>query len=93
MLVRHGLSESVPVEFEKMLDEFDASVRLGTEGRMTHTAATRELDALTTEAGRLERDGCAEPDPVPERSAGAGAVGQRADGAGDSAGVSGSGAG
>jgi hypothetical protein len=55
VLVKNGLSESVLVEFGKMLDEFDAAVRLGTEGRMTHTAATRELDALTTEAGRLVR--------------------------------------
>jgi hypothetical protein len=55
VLVKHGLSESVLVEFGKMLDEFDAVVRLGTDGRMTHTAATRELDALTREAGRLVR--------------------------------------
>jgi hypothetical protein len=55
VLVKHGLSESVLVEFGKMLDEFDAAVRLGTEGRMTHTAATRELEALTREAGRLVR--------------------------------------
>ena len=54
-LVRHGLSESVLVEFGRMVDEFDAAIRLGTEGRMTHTAATRELETLTTEAGRLVR--------------------------------------
>jgi hypothetical protein len=55
MLVKHGLSESVLVEFGKMLDEFDAAVLLGAEGRMTHTAATREQEALTREAGRLVR--------------------------------------
>ena len=55
VLVKYGLSESVLVEFGKMLDEFDAAVRLGAEGRMTHTAATRELEALTREAGRLVR--------------------------------------
>jgi hypothetical protein len=55
VLVKHGLSESVLVEFGKMLDEFDAAVRLGTEGRTTHTAATRELEALTKEAGRRVR--------------------------------------
>lgn len=55
VLVKHGLSESVLVEFGKMLDEFDSVVRLGTDGRMTHTAATRELEALTREAGRLVR--------------------------------------
>jgi hypothetical protein len=55
VLVKHGLSESVLVEFEWMLDQFDAAVRLGAEGRMRHTAATRELVALTKEAGRLVR--------------------------------------
>ena len=55
VLVKHGLSESVLVEFERMLDQFDAAMRLGAEGRMRHTAATRELEALTREAGRLVR--------------------------------------
>jgi hypothetical protein len=55
VLVKHGLSESVLVEFERMLDQFDAAMRLGAEGRMRHTAATRELVALTKEAGRLVR--------------------------------------
>ena len=55
VLVKHGLSESVLVEFERMLDQFDAAMRLGTEGRMRHTAATRELEALTKEVGRLVR--------------------------------------
>ena len=55
VLVKHGLSESVLVELERMLDQFDAAVRLGAEGRVRHTAATRELVALTKEAGRLVR--------------------------------------
>ena len=55
VLVKHGLSESVLVEFERMLDQFDAAMRLGAEGRMRHTAATRELETLTKEAGRLVR--------------------------------------
>jgi hypothetical protein len=55
VLVKHGLSESVLVEFEKLLGQFDSAVRLGAEGRITHTAATRELEALTKEAGRLVR--------------------------------------
>ncbi len=55
VLVKHGLSESVLVEFERLLDQFDAAVRLGAEGRMRHTAATRELVVLTKEAGRLVR--------------------------------------
>jgi hypothetical protein len=55
VLVKHGLSESVLVEFERMLDQFDAAMRLGAEGRMRHTAATRELETLRKEAGRLVR--------------------------------------
>ena len=55
VLVKHGLSESVLVEMERMLEQFDAAVRLGAEGRVRHTAATRELVALTKEAGRLVR--------------------------------------
>jgi hypothetical protein len=55
VLVKHGLSESVLVEFERMVDQFDAAMRLGAEGRMRHTAATRELETLTKEAGRLVR--------------------------------------
>jgi len=55
VLVRHGLSESVLVELERMVDQLDAAVRLGTEGRMAHTAATRELEALRKEASRIVR--------------------------------------
>ena len=55
VLVKHGLSESVLVEFEKMLDQLDAAVRLGAEGRMAHTAATRELETLRKEAARIVR--------------------------------------
>ena len=55
VLVKHGLSESVLMEFERMLDQFDAALRLGAEGRMRHTAATRELETLRKEAGRLVR--------------------------------------
>jgi hypothetical protein len=55
VLVKHGLSESALVEMERMLEQFDAAVRLGAEGRVRHTAATRELVALTKEAGRLVR--------------------------------------
>jgi hypothetical protein len=55
VLVKHGLSESVLVELERMVDQFDAAMRLGAEGRMRHTAATRELETLTKEAGRLVR--------------------------------------
>jgi hypothetical protein len=50
VLVQHGLSESVLVQFGKWLDEFDAAMTLGAAGRTVHTAATRELEALTKEA-------------------------------------------
>jgi len=55
VLVKHGLSESVLVQFGKWLDEFDAAVTLGGQGRTVHTAATRELNALTKEARGLVR--------------------------------------
>jgi hypothetical protein len=50
VLVQHGLSASVLVQFGKWLDEFDAAMVLGAEGRTVHTAATRELEALTRDA-------------------------------------------
>jgi hypothetical protein len=55
VLVKHGLSESVLVEFERQCGEFDAAVRLGLDGRTVHTAATRELAELTKEVGRVVR--------------------------------------
>jgi hypothetical protein len=55
VLVQHGLSESVLAGFERQLDEFDAAVRLGLDGRTVHTAATRELAQLTKEVGRVVR--------------------------------------
>lgn len=55
VLVKHGLSESVLARFGKSLDEFDAVMTLGAEGRTVHTAATRELKALTKEAHEIVR--------------------------------------
>jgi hypothetical protein len=55
VLVKHGLSDSVLERFGKMLDEFDATVTLGAAGRTVHTAATRELEALTKEATTIVR--------------------------------------
>ena len=55
VLVKYGLSESVLVPFGKALDELDAAVTLGSAGRTRHTAATRELEALTKEARRTVR--------------------------------------
>jgi hypothetical protein len=43
VLARHGLSASVMEEFGRMLDQFDAAVALGNDGRTAHIGATREL--------------------------------------------------
>lgn len=53
VLVKHGLSESVLVQFGKLLDEFDAAMGLGATGRTTHTAATRELEVQTRQAAAI----------------------------------------
>jgi hypothetical protein len=55
VLVKYGLSESVLEEFGKLLDEFDAAVALGRQGRTLHTAATRELHSLTTAVRKIVR--------------------------------------
>jgi len=55
VLVKYGLSASVLEEFGKLLEEFDAAVSLGKEGRIRHTAATRELAGLTVEARKIVR--------------------------------------
>jgi hypothetical protein len=55
ILVQHGLSASVLAQFEQLLDEFDAAVALGAQGRIAHTAATAELVELTREATRIVR--------------------------------------
>jgi hypothetical protein len=49
VLVQHGLSASALTQFGQWLDEFDRMMALGADGRARHTAATRELDALTKE--------------------------------------------
>jgi hypothetical protein len=43
VLARHGLSASVMAEFGQLLDQFDAAVALGNDGRTAHIGATREL--------------------------------------------------
>ncbi len=55
VLVKHGGSASVLVQFGRILEEFDAVVTQGASGRTAHTAATRELVALTKEAGAVVR--------------------------------------
>jgi hypothetical protein len=55
VLVKHGLSESVLAQFGRQLDEFDAAVVLGIEGRRRHVGATAELHRLGVEIARTVR--------------------------------------
>lgn len=49
LLVKHGLVESVLDDLVEALDQFDAAVESGAQGRNTHVAASAELRALTKE--------------------------------------------
>jgi hypothetical protein len=55
VLMKYGLSEPVLTLFGAMLDQFDAAVALGVEGRTRHKGATKQLDALATELASLVR--------------------------------------
>ena len=55
VLLKHGLSQSVLDEFVRMLDQFDAAVALGNDGRTAHIGATRELRAVSSEIVRAVR--------------------------------------
>ncbi len=55
VLAKHGLSQSVLDEFVQMLDQFDAAVALGNDGRTAHVGATRELRAVSSEIVRTVR--------------------------------------
>ena len=55
VLTRYGLSEAVMEVYGQLLDQFDAAVKLGTDGRANHTGATKQLRALALEAGRIVR--------------------------------------
>ena len=55
VLAKYGLSQSVLEEFVQMLDQFDAAVALGNEGRAAHVGATRELRAVASEIVRTVR--------------------------------------
>lgn len=54
-LAKHGLALSMLEQFGRMLDEFDAAVDLGNDGRTTHVGATRELKAVAQEIVRMVR--------------------------------------
>lgn len=54
-LIKYGLALSVLEEFGRMLDQFDAAVELGNNGRTAHVGATRELKAVAQEIVRTVR--------------------------------------
>jgi hypothetical protein len=88
VLAKFGLSEAVLEVFGQLLDQFDAAVKVGSDGRAAHTGATKRLRALAVEAGQIVRgDGRAEPVPVQERRAGAGGLGQREHGVREGGGI------
>ncbi|HEV7365413.1 MAG TPA: hypothetical protein VGN76_06175 [Gemmatimonadales bacterium] len=55
LLTKYGLSQSVLDQFIVMLDQFDAAVVLGHEGRTEHIGATRELRSFAREIVRTVR--------------------------------------
>jgi hypothetical protein len=55
VLAKFGLSEAVLEVLGQLLDQFDAAVKLGSDGRAAHTGATRRLRELALEAGRIVR--------------------------------------
>jgi hypothetical protein len=55
VLSQFGLSEAVMEVFGQLLDQFDVTVKLGTDGRAKHTGATKQLQALALEAGQIVR--------------------------------------
>ncbi len=55
VLSKHGLSDAVLEVFGQLLDQFEAAVKQGNEGRGTHTGATRELGVLAKEARQTVR--------------------------------------
>jgi len=55
VLLKYGLSESVLAEFVKKLDEFDAALALGNDGKTAHVGATREIRSGSSEILRAIR--------------------------------------
>jgi len=55
VLAKYGLSEAVLEVFGQLLDQFDAAVKVGSDGRASHTGATKRLQALAVEAGQIVR--------------------------------------
>ncbi len=55
VLAKHGLAQSVLEQFVQLLDQFDAAVALGNDGRTAHVGATRELRAVASEIAQTVR--------------------------------------
>ncbi|MGH7515603.1 MAG: hypothetical protein ACREOQ_22090 [Gemmatimonadales bacterium] len=55
VLARYGLSESVLAQFGQMLNQFDAAVKLGKEGRTAHKGTVLELRTVGILIGRTVR--------------------------------------
>jgi len=55
VLLKYSLSQSVLDEFLQKLDEFDAAIALGNEGRTAHIGATREIGSVAREIVRVVR--------------------------------------
>jgi hypothetical protein len=55
VLLKYGLSEPVRVEFGKKLDEFEAALALGNDGKTAHVGATRELGSVPVQVARAVR--------------------------------------
>jgi hypothetical protein len=55
VLAKYGLSQSVLDGFVQTLDQFDAALALGNDGRAAHVGATRELRSGATEIVRTVR--------------------------------------
>ena len=55
VLLKHGLAQSVLDQFIQQLDDFDAAVALGNDGRTAHVGATREIRAVSSQIVRAVR--------------------------------------
>jgi hypothetical protein len=55
VLATYGLSEAVQELFGQLLDQFDAAVQLGRDGRGAHKGATEKLTALAQEGAQIVR--------------------------------------
>ena len=55
ILVKHGLSSTVVDALGQALDQFDAAVKQGTEGRRAHVGASTDLDSVANEIVQIVR--------------------------------------